>query len=124
QSHRGGAPTGKLRCRSTRPGCEQRSVPGGSMGGPSCCTTDGLVHVLPGVAPARVGVARVRGAPGGTRCLGTSSPRAAIELDEPTFLWRRLVGAPAPGCEPPPAAPESPAHPIAPRRCSYGQTPL
>src|SRR5690606_35561923 len=42
--------------------------------------------------------ARVRSARrGGTRCLGTSSPRAAIELDEPSFLWRRLVGAPAPG---------------------------
>src|SRR5690606_39429675 len=35
--------------------------------------------------------------PGGTRCLGASSPRAAIGLDEPPFLWRRLVGAPAPG---------------------------
>src|SRR5690554_2439937 len=36
--------------------------------------------------------------PGGIRCLGTSSPRAAIELDEFAPLGRRsLVGAPAPG---------------------------
>src|SRR5690606_35520715 len=36
--------------------------------------------------------------PGGTRYLGTSSPRAAIGLDELAPLGRRsLVGAPAPG---------------------------
>src|SRR5690606_35102992 len=47
-------------CRSTRPGCDQRSAPAGSMGEFSCCTADELVLVLPGIAPARVGVARVR----------------------------------------------------------------
>src|SRR5690606_5871188 len=84
-----------------RPGCEQRSALAGSMDGLSCCTTDELVLVLPGVAPARVGVARVRYTPGGTRYLGTSSPRAAIGLDEFASLGRRsLVGAPAPGANP------------------------
>src|SRR5690554_2011510 len=34
-------------CRSTRPGCEQRSVPAGSMGESSCCIADELVLVLP-----------------------------------------------------------------------------
>src|SRR5690554_6459215 len=34
-------------CRSTRPGCEQRSAPAGSMGEFSCCTADELVLVLP-----------------------------------------------------------------------------
>src|SRR5690606_2235480 len=47
-------------CRSTRPGCEQRSAPAGSMGEFSCCTADELVLVPPGIALARVGVARVR----------------------------------------------------------------
>src|SRR5690606_9930697 len=51
-------------CRSTRPGCEQLSPPAGSMGESSCCIADELVLVLPGIAPARVGVARVRYTPG------------------------------------------------------------
>src|SRR5690554_1473676 len=34
-------------CRSTRPGCEQRSAPAGSMGESSCCTADELVLVPP-----------------------------------------------------------------------------
>src|SRR5690554_2564735 len=51
-------------CRSTRPGCEQRSAPAGSMGESSCCIADELVLVLPGIAPAVVGVARVRYTPG------------------------------------------------------------
>src|SRR5690606_6942140 len=50
-------------CRSTRPGCEQRSAPAGSMGEFSCCTADELVLVPPGIALARVGVARVRYTP-------------------------------------------------------------
>src|SRR5690606_5705547 len=51
-------------CRSTRPGCEQRSAPAGSMGELSCCTADELVLVPPGIAPARVGLARVPYTPG------------------------------------------------------------
>src|SRR5690606_37988402 len=47
-------------CRSTRPGCDQPGTPAGSMNECSCCTADELVLVLPGIAPAVVGVARVR----------------------------------------------------------------
>src|SRR5690554_3294624 len=61
------APRASSPCRSTRPGCEQRSAPVGSMGGPSCCTADELVLVPPGGTPARrrkradnAGVAQVR----------------------------------------------------------------
>src|SRR5690606_34854796 len=132
-------------CRSTRPGCEQRSAPAGSMGelscciadelvlgpagrrarrrgaaggsrpsrmngpgcqpwrGPSgppgelaCCTADELVLVLPGIAPARVGVARVRYTSGG----GTSSARAGIGLDELTSpLASQSCRSTRPGCE-------------------------
>ncbi len=51
------------------------------MGESSCCTADELVLVLPGIALARVGVARVGYTPG-----GTSSPRAAIGFDELALL--------------------------------------
>src|SRR5690606_6099019 len=54
------SPLASQSCRSTRLGCEQRSAPAGSMGEFSCCTADELVLVLPGIAPAVVGVARVR----------------------------------------------------------------
>src|SRR5690554_1600133 len=82
-------------CRSTRPGCEQRSAPAGSMGEFSCCTADELVLVPPGSALARVGVARVRYTPG-----GTSSPRAAIGLDELTSpLASQSCRSTRPGCE-------------------------
>src|SRR5690606_27521743 len=66
-------------------------------------------------------------------CSAPASPSFAPEAGAPTRVeplagHLRLppptVGAPAPGCERSPAAPESPAHPIAARRCSYGQTPL
>src|SRR5690606_42135472 len=51
-------------CRSTRPGCEQRSAPAGSIGEFSCCIADELVLVPPGLALPRVGLARVRYTPG------------------------------------------------------------
>src|SRR5690606_20988436 len=65
------------------------------MGESSCCIADELVLVLPGIAPARVGVARVRYTPG-----GTSSPRAAIGLDELTSpLASQSCRSTRPGCE-------------------------
>src|SRR5690554_2323423 len=65
------------------------------MGEFSCCIADELVLVLPGIAPARVGVARVRYTPG-----GTSSPRAAIGLDELTSpLASQSCRSTRPGCE-------------------------
>src|SRR5690554_7119848 len=36
-------PRASQSCRSTRPGCEQRRTPAGSMGGSSCCPADELV---------------------------------------------------------------------------------
>src|SRR5690554_5987892 len=67
------SPRASQSCRSTRPGCEQRSAPVGSMCGPSCCTADELVLVPPGGTPARrrkradnAGVAQVRYTPGST----------------------------------------------------------
>src|SRR5690606_10140722 len=66
-----------------------------SMGESSCCIADELVVVLPGIALARVGVARVRYTPG-----GTSSPRAAIGLDELTSpLASQSCRSTRPGCE-------------------------
>src|SRR5690606_10145602 len=66
-------PRASQSCRGTRPGCEQRSAPVGSMCGPSCCTADELVLVPPGGTPARrrkradnAGVAQVRYTPGST----------------------------------------------------------
>src|SRR5690606_41314462 len=41
------SPLASQSCRSTRPGCEQRSAPAGSMGESSCCTADELVLVPP-----------------------------------------------------------------------------
>src|SRR5690606_15244440 len=67
-----------------------------SMGELSCCTADELVLVPPGNAPARVGVALARYTPG-----GTSSPRAAIGLDELTSpLASQPCRSTRPGCEP------------------------
>src|SRR5690606_36369723 len=89
------SPLASQSCRSTRPGCEQLSPSGGSMGVFSCCTAEELVLVSPGGALARVGLGRVRYSPG-----GASSPRAAIGLEELTSpLASQPCGSPRPGCE-------------------------
>src|SRR5690554_5696108 len=99
------APRASSPCRSTRPGCEQRSAPVGSMGGSSCCTADELVLVPPGGTPARrrkradnAGVAQVRYTPG-SRCPGTSSPRAAIGRDRLASQASQPCRSTRPGCE-------------------------
>src|SRR5690554_672471 len=92
-------------CRSTRPGCEPRRTPAGSMCGPSCGTADELVLVPPGGTPARrrkradnAGVAQVRYTPG-SRCPGTSSPRAAIGRDRLASQASQPCRSTRPGCE-------------------------
>src|SRR5690606_32289437 len=106
-------PRASQSCRSTRPGCEQRSAPVGSMCGPSCCTADELVLVPPGGTPARrrkradnAGVAQVRYTPGSTLS-GNVEPTCLDRTRQACPRASQSGGSPRPGCD-------QPAHLLAP----------
>src|SRR5690554_283233 len=92
-------------CRSTRPGCEQRSAPAGSMGEFSCCTADELVLVPPGGTPARrrkradnAGVAQVRYTPGSTLS-GNVEPTGRDRTRQACPRASQSCRSTRPGCE-------------------------
>src|SRR5690606_27992090 len=92
-------------CRSTRPGCEQRSEPVGSMGGPSCCPADELVLVPPGGTPARrrkradnAGVAQVRYTPRSTLS-GNVEPTGRDRTRQARPRASQSCRSTRPGCE-------------------------
>src|SRR5690554_3140150 len=87
------SPLASQSCRSTRPGCEQRSGPAGAMGESSCCIADELVLVPPGIALARVGVARVRYTPVEHASWGRRAP--APGANSVARLVARWVSSPA-----------------------------